>query len=212
MTKEKIIEASAVSVLKMIVRSMMEHCFLLAHGNELSCLKGIVPAENIGVYDEEGQLDWSADLSVLAAVQDKPVVYLMNIIRKIEKHILSYTKSNDLDWTELSNDDEVMEQSVLTWLYVIGQMKYQCYSEIINTLGWLIECYGMVIWNLAHQQILGLDDVFLQTELEYYAWDGEVKSLTIENANAAFLLNIYTDIQLDAVQIEQFKREYNGKV
>jgi hypothetical protein len=212
MTKEKIIEASAVSVLKLIIRSIMEHCFLLAHENELSNLKGIIPAENIGVFSEEGMLDWSADLALLNLIEDKPVVYLMNIVRKIDKHILSYSKSNALDWAELADDDDVMEQSASTWLYVVGQMKYQSYAEILNTLGWLIECYGMVIWNLAYQQILGLDDVFLQTELEYYVWDGDVESLTVENENALFLLGIYTDIQLDAAQIEQFRQEYNGKV
>jgi hypothetical protein len=212
MTIEKIIEASAVSVLNLIIHSMMEHCFILAHENELSFLKGLIPAENIGEFNDEAVLDWAADLALLALVQDKPVVYLLNMIRKIEQHILVYSKNNGLDRAEIAEDEEISEQSRSTWMYVIGEMRYQNYGEILNTLGWLIECYGMVIWNLAHQQILSLDDVFLQTELEYYTWDGDVPALDIKNENARFLLGIYTDIQLDAAEIEQFKTDYNGKV
>jgi len=212
MTSVKIIEASAVSVLKLIIRSMMEHCFLLAHERELSCLKGVVPAESIGTYGKDGLVDWSVDRALLDLVEDKPVVYLMNIIRKIEQHIISYTNTNELVWKEIAADEDVMEQSILTWLTIIGELKYEGYADILNSLGWLIECYGMVIWNLAYQQILGLEDVFLETELEYYAWDGRLESLGIENDNALYLLGIYTDIQLDAAQIEQFKTEYNGKV
>lgn len=70
----------------------------------------------------------------------------------------------------------------------------------------------MVIWNLAHQQILDLEDVFLQTEIAYYEWDGDVKLLGITNENASYLLNIYTDIQLDAVELEQFRKVYYGEV
>jgi hypothetical protein len=205
MTKEKIIEASAVSVLKMVIRSIMEHCFLLAHENELSDLKGVIPAEDIGEYDEEGRLDWSVDMELLNLVLDKPVVYLMNMIRKIESHINVYTKTNDLDHEEILADEQIMEQTASTWLYIIGQMKYQNYREILDTLGWLIECYGMV-------QILGLADVFLETEMQYYSWDGAIASLDISNKNALFLLNIYADIQLDAAQLEQFIKDYNGKV
>jgi hypothetical protein len=212
MTKEKIIEASAVSVLKMVIRSIMEHCFLLAHENELSDLKGVIPAEDIGEYDEEGRLDWSVDMELLNLVLDKPVVYLMNMIRKIESHINVYTKTNNLDHEEILADEQIMEQTASTWLYIIGQMKYQNYREILDTLGWLIECYGMVIWNLAYQQILGLADVFLETEMQYYSWDGAIASLDISNKNALFLLNIYADIQLDAAQLEQFIKDYNGKV
>lgn len=212
MTQEKIIEASAVSVLKMVIRSMMEHCFLLAHENELSDLKGVVPAEDIGEYGEDGQLDWSVDMELLNLVLDKPVVYLMNMIRKIESHIHVYTKTNHLNPEEIFSDEQVMEQTASTWLYIIGQMKYQSYREILDTLGWLIECYGMVIWNLAHQQILGLGDVFLETEMQYYSWDGDVASLDVSNKNALFLLNIYADIQLDAAQLEQVIKDYNGKV
>lgn len=212
MTQEKIIEASAVSVLQMVIRSMMEHCFLLAHENELSDLKGVVPAEDIGEYDEEGRLDWSVDMQLLNLVLDKPVVYLMNMIRKIEGHIHIYSKTNHLNPEEIFSDEQVMEQTASTWLYIIGQMKYQSYVEILDTLGWLIECYGIVIWNLAHQQILGLGDVFLETEMQYYSWDGDVASLDVSNKNALFLLNIYADIQLDAVQLEQFIKDYNGKV
>jgi hypothetical protein len=212
MTKEKIIEASAVSVLKMVIRSIMEHCFLLAHENELSDLKRVIPAEDIGEYDEDGRLDWSVDMELLNLVLDKPVVYLMNMIRKIEGHINEYTKTNDLDHEEILADEQIMEQTASTWLYIIGQMKYQSYREILDTLGWLIECYGMVIWNLAHQQILGLADVFLETEMQYYSWDGAIASLDISNKNALFLLNIYADIQLDAAQLEQFIKDYNGKV
>jgi hypothetical protein len=136
MTKEKIIEASAVSVLKMVIRSIMEHCFLLAHENELSDLKGVIPAEDIGEYDEEGRLDWSVDMELLNLVLDKPVVYLMNMIRKIESHINVYTKTNDLDHEEILADEQIMEQTASTWLYIIGQMKYQNYREILDTLGW----------------------------------------------------------------------------
>ncbi|MFP5081156.1 hypothetical protein, partial [Pedobacter sp. JCM 36344] len=194
------------------IRSMMEHCFLLAHERELSFLKGVVPAESIGTYGKDGLVDWSADMAILNLVEDEPVVYLMNIIRKIEQHIISYTNTNDLVWKEIAADEDVMEQSILTWLTIIGELKYEGYADILNSLGWLIECYGMVIWNLAYQQILGLEDVFLETELEYYTWDGDAQSLEIVNENALFLLGIYADIQLDAAQIEQFKTEYNGKV
>jgi hypothetical protein len=212
MTKEKIIEASAVSVLQLIIRSMMEHCFLLAHEGELSDLKGVVPAENIEVYNKENQLDWSVDMALLDLVQDKPVVYLMNMIRKIEGHIVTYTKSNDLVSQEIQSDYAVMKQTTLTWLTIIGKIQYHNYADILQSLGWLVECYGMVIWNLAYQQILGLEDVFLETELYYYCWDGDSQPIGIVNENASFLLGIYTDIQLDAAQIEQFKIEYDGKV
>ncbi|MFP5081934.1 hypothetical protein, partial [Pedobacter sp. JCM 36344] len=194
------------------IRSMMEHCFLLAHERELSFLKGVVPAESIGTYGKDGFMDWSADMAILNLVEDKPVVYLMNIIRKIEQHIISYTNANELVWKEIAADEDVMEQSILTWLTIIGELKYEGYADILESLGGLIECYGMVIWNLAYQQIFEFDDVFLETELEYYAWDGRLESLGIENDNALYLLGIYTDIQLDAAQIEQFKTEYNGKV
>lgn len=212
MTKDKIIVGSAVTVLKMIIRSMMEHCFLLAHENELSDLKGIIPAENIGEYDEDGMVDWSADMQLLGLVTD-PVVYcLMNMIRKLERHIAIYSKANDLEWVELASDQEIMYQTGLTWLYVMDRMKYQNYEEILDTLSWLIECYGMVIWNLAYQQIHDLEDVFLQTEIAYYEWDGNVKLLGITNENAVYLLNIYTDIQLDAAELEQFRKLYYGEV
>jgi hypothetical protein len=212
MTKEKIIEASAVSVLKLIIHSMMEHCFLLAHEGELSDLKGVVAAESIGVYNRENQLDWSVDIALLNLVQDEPVVYLMNMIRKIEGHIITYTNSNNLVSNEVQADYKIMEQTTVTWLNIIGEMEYNSYTDILNSLCWLIECYGMVIWNLAYQQVLGLEDVFLETELEYYTWDGIIESLEIENDNALFLLDIYADIQVDAAQIEQFKLTYNGEI
>jgi hypothetical protein len=54
--------------------------------------------------------------------------------------------------------------------------------------------------------------VFLQTEIAYYEWDGNVKLLGITNENAVYLLNIYTDIQLDAAELEQFRKLYYGEV
>lgn len=212
MNTENIIKASALSVLNQIVRSMIEHCFLLSYEKELSFLKDIVPARSIGEYDDKGLLDWSADLVILDIVEDQPVVSLMNMIRKIQHHIQNYAKNNDLIWEEVATNYYVMEQSTMTWLTIIGNLNYESYSDILDSLGSVIGCYGMLIWNLAHQQIFGLNDVFLETELEYYAWDGNIDSLKIEDQNALFLLNIYADIQCDAANIEQYKITNNGKV
>jgi hypothetical protein len=69
-----------------------------------------------------------------------------------------------------------------------------------------------VIWTLAYQQILGYDDVLLETEPEYYTWDEDAQLVKIIDVNAAYLVGVYADLELDDTQIEQFNTRYYGKV
>ena len=203
MTKEKVIKTSAIAVLNYITHSMIEYGFLLAHENELSDLKGLIPANSFAESYSDRFASWELETELLDILDDPAVTILNNCREKIQSHIVTYTLMNSLELSDTGHP-QVLKHSNYTWYDVMDETpKYQNYSNIMGGLSDMFNCYGLLIWNLAHQQVLGLTDVFKQTHESFLGWDRDIKRLKFKNTNAVFLLEIYNDILLNAEELKQ---------
>lgn len=183
-------------VLGFVINELCKNAFLLAYENDLSDLKGLVPADAIDPDDWE----------LLESVDDEVVQIILTSVDKVVDCLKTYYLINNLDELETMENETYNELASDSHYAYIIDWESKSYRDLLINLNTVYFCITRYLYHTTIQ--LRLDEPDIPEELydeflEIYNNSFE-ESLRSEDKNISLLYDLILNLNEDLVKIDKF--------